>query len=416
MGFAKRQWEEVQDRGWTTPDGFVCEECVDDDHLKELVRANLEATACSCCGKKRHKPLAARMEVLMPSIAGAVYRRFSDPSSAGVPWDDGPVDEGTDTLDMLFSLPLEGHHKLIEAVSESFHNSMWVSGHNGFWLAPSRHEVLTDSWHRFVHTVQHRTRFFFHLDETQHQSHPLDHAETPARLLQQVGELAEVQGLIKPILQATSVYRARVRTSQSWSPDAATMGAPPPRLAGSGRMNPAGISYLYTALDEGTALAEIASAPPLDVAVAGFQTTRPLWVLDLCELPLVPSMFDLEQQPHRDSIMFLHQFVEEISQPVSKHQDEPIAYVPTQVVCEWFAQVFQPNGSDCRLDGLIYPSAVRQGGKNLVLFPRELPWDETVTFVNAKELQLKDWEALTRQLAMPSQAAKHSTSRARQTS
>jgi hypothetical protein len=136
MGFAKHQWEKAQDRGWNTPDSFVCEDCVDDDHLKELVRAHPEATTCSCCEKKRRKPFAAPLEVLMPSIAGAVYQRFSDPNSAGVPWDDGPVDEGIYTLDMLDSLPLDGHYKFIEAVSESFHNTMWVTAHNGFWLAP----------------------------------------------------------------------------------------------------------------------------------------------------------------------------------------------------------------------------------------------------------------------------------------
>lgn len=325
MGFAKRQWEEVQDRGWNTPYGFVCEDCVDDDHLKELVRAHPEATTCSYCEKKRRKPFAAPLEVLMPSIAGAVYQCFSDPNSAGVPWDDGPVDEGIYTLEMLDSLPLEGHGKFIEAVSESFHNTMWVNAHNGFWLAPSGHEVLADSWHRFVHIVQHRTRFFFHLDETVHEDHVIDHAETPAWLLQRVGELTELLGLIKPIPQATRLSRARIKSPHRWTPNADNMGAPPPHIARSGRMNPAGISYLYTALDEGTALAEVASAPPLDVAIADFATTRQLWVLDLCELPRIPSMFDLEQQPHRDFITFLHQFVEEISQPVSKHLDERIA-------------------------------------------------------------------------------------------
>jgi RES domain-containing protein len=174
-------------------------------------------------------------------------------------------------------------------------------------------------------------------------------------------------------------------------------------------MNPAGISYLYTALDESTALAEVASAPPLDVAIADFATTRQLWVLDLCELPRIPSVFDLEQQPHQDFITFLHQFVKEISQPVSKHLDERIAYVPTQVVCEWFAQVFRPNGPDSRLDGLVYPSAVRRGGRNLVLFPRNAPENEAVTFISAKVLHLEDWDALTKQLASPLPNAADST-------
>jgi len=58
--------------------------------------------------------------------------------------------------------------------------------------------------------------------------------------------------------------------------------------------------------------------------------------------------------------------------------------VPSQVVCEYLAQVFEPTPGT-RLGGLVYPSAVHPGGKNLVVFPddRYLETFNGVTFIRA---------------------------------
>lgn len=402
MGGAKREWEEINERGWDAPEGFVCEDCVEDDHLKKLVQLNLVSKQCTCCGKKGRKFFAAPIEDLMPSIEGAVRRRFSDPTSAGVPWDDGPVDEGVYTREMLSSLPLDGHDKFMETVERCFHNQMWVDAADGLWLSPSQYEVLSDTWQRFVYTVKHRTRFFFQHESTQHTGNDWGYADPPDQLLHQVGELVRAIGLIKQVPSSTNLYRARVRTDNTWMPNAQELGAPPPERARAGRMNPAGISYLYTAFEEETALAETVSGPPLEVVVATFATSRELLVLNLCGLPDVPSQFDLSKRHQIDQIAFLDDFVRESSQPVSKHDEERIAYVPTQVVSEWFAHVFRPLGGNDRLDGLIYPSAVRPGGKNLVLFPCGDRWERTfdsVGYVNAKELTLGNWVELTNIIA-----------------
>lgn len=84
----------------------------------------------------------------------------------------------------------------------------------------------------------------------------------------------------------------------------------------------------------------------------------------------MPSVFDLERKDAREKALFIHEFVETISVPVTKDGREHIDYVPSQVVCEYLAQVFDA-GKDTRLAGLIYPSAVKAGGKNLVVFPED---------------------------------------------
>ena len=61
--------------------------------------------------------------------------------------------------------------------------------------------------------------------------------------------------------------------------------------------------------------------------------------------------------------MIVRAFVEAISTPVIKDGREHIDYVPSQVICEYLAQVFEPaEGS--KPGGLIYPSSVHDGGKN----------------------------------------------------
>ena len=62
-------------------------------------------------------------------------------------------------------------------------------------------------------------------------------------------------------------------------------------------------------------------------------------------------------------------FRDEISKTVAQDGSEHFEYVPTQVVSEYFAQAFT-FGAGKRIDGLVYPSAVEDGGKNLVVFPR----------------------------------------------
>ena len=139
----------------------------------------------------------------------------------------------------------------------------------------------------------------------------------------------------------------------------------------------------------------------MEVAVATFRSSRELTAIDLTTLPPLPSMFDDARRMDREGLMFLQAFVHEISMPVTKDGAEHVDYVPSQIVCEYFAQVFRPASREGRIDGLLYPSAVRSGGKNLVLFPSERGWSpkfDTASFVSAEIKQLKDWSDIAKAL------------------
>jgi hypothetical protein len=95
----------------------------------------------------------------------------------------------------------------------------------------------------------------------------------------------------------------------------------------------------------------------------------------------------------REELIFLEKFVEAISQPVEKDGCEHIDYVPSQVVSEYFALIFQVSRGK-HLDGIVYPSAVRPGGRNLVLFPSERGYKRCfnqVKFKSAIEQSFADW-------------------------
>lgn len=400
MGLVKRAWIEEDERGWSAPDEYVCANCVEDSFLKKLVIQHAEAKRCNFCGRRsRTRDIAAPIEALMPAIAGAVSHFFSDPGSAMVPWDDGYVIEGDSTLDMLDALTLEGNDKFIERIAEQFHNTQWVPTANGHWMSSQTHQILNSSWSVFVHTVKHHTRF--HFRDALHDD--LDDAEiiSPGTMLEALGNIVLEAGLITSLEAGTKIFRARIKEpGDSWGPSSATMGRPPSRMARAGRMNPAGISYLYTAFEQQTAIAETVSGPPTEIHVATFELSTNVTVLNLCDLPPVPSIFDNERLPNYEQLLFLHSFVDEIAQPIRKDGGEHIDYVPSQVVSEWFAHACSYDEHESPgLDGLMYPSAVRPGGRNLVLFPpkkrnRHHEAKEPTSYVSAEHRRLADWKDL----------------------
>jgi RES domain-containing protein len=253
--------------------------------------------------------------------------------------------------------------------------------------------VLGDLWSSFVSAVRHETRFHFQLVPKADSAGQQEYA--PGSVLPTLGRLIHASGFVRRIEASRKLYRVRLRAKgETWEPVAEQLGAPPEDRARAGRMNPAGIPYLYVALDVATALAETVSSPPVEAVIATFSATRELTIIDLTEISPLPSVFDEHRRRNREALLFLHSFIENISQPVTKDGSEHVDYVPSQVVSEYFAQVFEPTGQAVGVDGLMYPSAVRPGGKNLVLFPSRRRWARTfdaVAFVSADNLQLSHW-------------------------
>jgi hypothetical protein len=98
------------------------------------------------------------------------------------------------------------------------------------------------------------------------------------------------------------------------------------------------------------------------VVTGEFSPTRELRLIDLTNLPDLPSIFDGAARKRYFVLRFLQKFVDDITLPVELDGQEHIDYVPTQVFTEYFRHAF-PSA----VDGLMFPST--QGpGNNVVLF------------------------------------------------
>jgi hypothetical protein len=166
-------------------------------------------------------------------------------------------------------------------------------------------------------------------------------------------------------LQADEVptvwYRARLQTSDA--PYAiGEMGAPPKRIAGHGRANPAGIPYLYLGSTQQTAVSEIRPHTGEKACVADFSIPAGLKLVDLRNPRHLVSPFVLSGEDEigllRSDIGFLERLGTELTRPIVP-QGAPIDYVPSQYLCEFIKK--------CGYAGVIYRSSVSDG-INLALF------------------------------------------------
>ena len=262
------------------------------------------------------------------------------------------------------TIGLQCHDDLFEDIRGAFVNDGWVPAAGGHWSSLHPHEELSYSWESFVHAVKHETHYFFTNLESEE---PGEYS--PHTLLRKIGELVNELSRISHLPVGMQLYRVRERhNGENWEINADEMGSAPREKARAGRMNPAGISYLYLAQERETALAEVLSGPPCQAAYAEFVVTHELTVIDLCQINSLPSIFDSHLRDVREGLIFIAGFVESISKPVKRDGSEHIDYVPSQVVSEFFAKVFQRTDGE-KIHGMVYPSAIQLGGKNVVLFP-----------------------------------------------
>jgi hypothetical protein len=174
-----------------------------------------------------------------------------------------------------------------------------------------------------------------------------------------------------PETRYSEIYRARVFQSQGHLEEALTrpdrhLGSPPSAAAAAGRMNARGISVFYGANEPGVALAEVRPPVGSRVAVARFEITRPLRLLDLTavsDVTVEGSIFDARYSDLLERAMFLRNLSTRMVMPVMP-DDEQFEYLTTQAVADFLA-----TENDPPLDGIIYPSVqVAKNGLNIVLF------------------------------------------------
>lgn len=182
------------------------------------------------------------------------------------------------------------------------------------------------------------------------------------RVFQDIGDRISCR-----IGEGAAFHRARIGVSkrfasydQSWGSklksmpyQAAGLGAPPPPLAKAGRLNRAGVSFLYLASDEDTAALEVRPHPGHEISIGQFRLTRPINI----------AKFDVEIDRFADSDAQLELF----TFLVAANRAMSVPIVPEQADRYSMTQILAETARLRGFDGVEYSSALG-GGRNLCIF------------------------------------------------
>jgi hypothetical protein len=377
------------------PDLRVCADCFGDDGLKDFVRGHADATQCSFCGATASDDIAAPLGEVIDHMLSCLARDYNDPDNAGMVYESAEGGyQGTvwDTYDFVqdklaLELPNDDDNSLFDAICNGLGSQLWCTRHL-YSLGPD--EALAYSWETFCKLVKHESRFFFTQTPRKTDDREL---LPPNNLLELIAEYAVAVGLVRTMPAGQIYFRARYQQPGETLRHPRELGPPTPEFAKQNRMSPAGIVMTYVSEDAATALDETADEPGM-YAIGQFRALRDITILDLAQLPPIPSLFaeisdTLPYDPH-EALRFLHRLADDISRPIARDDRVHIEYVPTQVVTEFLRTAKLPEG--VKLDGIRYRSSRRDGAISLVLFadrrnvagasddtwPKPDPWLELV--------------------------------------
>lgn len=362
----------------------ICHDCVGEEYLTKEIEKKGKRGKCAFCGQITRTytmtQLADRVEAVMLDHFELTpaepndweYHKQHVDKESGYWW----YREGQTIEEILineFDIREEAAGELASMLADR-HGSMdaWAAGEETEFDSEAHYELkgISDhrwvaEWERFGQLLKTESRFF---------------SEPAANILASIfGGLEKVetwkgQGtttVIGPGQEISQLYRARVFQSQEKLLEAIAqpdilLGPPLPVFAMNGRMNARGITVFYSATEAAVALAEVRPPVGSKVAVARFQVTQPLQLLDLQKLSHVKewvSVFDPSYLEKMEKAVFLRHLAERLTAPVMP-DDEAFDYLPTQAIADYLA-----SRTDVQYDGIIYPSVQVSGDKiNIVLF------------------------------------------------
>ncbi|WP_418005846.1 RES domain-containing protein [Mycobacterium sp. PDNC021] len=353
----------------------MCPAHVQEPFLRAYIASHLTEATCSYCDAQSspRSPAAISMEVFMAdAFLPAVYLYYQPQSLPA---------KHAELLTSVFSAEFVaqeiadiagiGDELLLEHLSNALSVTPdWIKQD---WERGPLDEQMTHSWETFKNLVKHQTRFFFAERSTGPDGCS---SMTASQLLRAVAAAIQDIGEVWPTPCPHPLYRARMSRSLAEAStflDASQIGPPPPTLAAANRMSPAGISMFYGSTDRETAIAEVGAHSSQSWVVTGeFTPAREIRLIDLTQLPAVPSIFDSGRRPQFHAIRFLHRFVEDITLPVELDGREHIDYVPTQVFTEYLRYAFP-----ARVDGLMFPSSQGSGSNVVVFYGPDFCSDDT---------------------------------------
>nr|WP_288808726.1 RES family NAD+ phosphorylase [uncultured Sphingobacterium sp.] len=151
------------------------------------------------------------------------------------------------------------------------------------------------------------------------------------------------------------------------------IGAPPPYLAGVGRINRAGVSFLYCASDKYTAISEIRPHPGDFVSIGKFILNKDCLIFDLSERQFLNFYLSDEKLDGFKQLNTLTELLQKVIPPSERQ-----GYNITQLIADCIRKL--------DFDGILFPSSVGEG-ENLVLFN---PTNMDYTFDEAEVVEVSE--------------------------
>lgn len=386
MGRAKENWLLEQERGYGSVDGTICARCVDNEYLKRWISNNACSNKCSFCNLGSEKNPAADFEDFIGVVMVGVSFDWNAPDNEGIAYESaegGYQAELTNIYDILFdgslvedagdgaaSVNISEKEAVLTAIADVIgYDRAFVSRD---YYVGTEEENYVWAWEEFRSFVINKRRYLFSIPEKSETEFKGYRHIDPADFLTEVGKIINdkvLDSIVTLISNETDIVRLRV--GHEVYSLATELGAPPPQYATqSNRMSPAGIPMFYGAFDYATAFAETFDEnhdQNKKISCGTFRANRDLRVLNLAELPPVPSIFDEDYHPLIRPFRFLHNFAFDIAKPIARDGREHIEYVPTQIITEFFRHIFQTLDGE-KLDGIAYKSSKHKGGIAFVLF------------------------------------------------
>jgi len=358
---------------------YICSDCIEDTFLRAIVDKEGESADCDVC--MGHKPKAITVsrlgEILQPILRdiiaqGEYVRRFSSDED-----DSGYLEQEGDDLDYFVEEVLgqyfDFNDEIIDAVIDA--EGCWppdgdepfFSNDNSYVRLYASDQNHMATWSNLEKQLRH-TRRYFSSDAQQLFNELFADIET---LLAHTERTKGDGELVHVLPQGSHLYRSRICDSASLKREMMKqpykhIGPCPSGRARAGRMNADGISLFYGALEWQTCIAELRPALSTEVGTITVETTQPLRVVDFTQFRSVKkylSYFQPDYKQQAARFAFLRQLGELISRPVVPGNEQE--YLITQVMTEYLAYEYPAP-----FDGLLYESAQRADGTNIVLFPK----------------------------------------------
>lgn len=343
------------------PDTNVCASHFEEPAIRSFIKKSGIKEQCDYCGKLRN---TVPLEKLMKFLMDTVKYFYTDPINFAnyISSEDGYQVIQTDAWNILqedFGLEIDNDQLLNDMESWIDFDRTWADQKA---MHSEGHYARPESWSHFCDLVKHKVRYLFqnYVDNSDR------YTTNPIEILKESERMVNKYRLVKMLPTGTKVFRCRQHNKSEIITEDSQMCAPKTEFCKSpNRMSSAGISLFYCAFDIPTTLSETLELnwKGTKYTTVSFETVKDIHVVDLSILPSSPSYFDKRKRKRFEDLVFLRDFVNDLTKSIERDERVHVEYVPTQIVTEFFRFMGKQ-----KVDGIIYPSSRNPGHNAMVLF------------------------------------------------